>query len=203
VAQLGFLLSLAAAYTVLLLALPGLPLAWRDGAQVPSFCFFLLLFHLFLFLFVFLLLILLPFPFPSSCPVPPTSQIPCILAATLLQYTFLCAALFLLLEALIVLHKLVDAVMLPILESGLFVLAVGLLLPAAYTAITHPLLYSYILPATDTTCWLNLASPASAATLVPLPLLLIVALYVLITAIVGANGSGRRPLSSEIYSRAK
>ena len=85
----------------------------------------------------------------SAHSLPP--QVPCILAASLLQYTFLCAAAFLLLESLIVLHKLVDAVILPILESGIFVVAVGFLLPAIYTGITMPLLYSYILPESDTT----------------------------------------------------
>ena len=52
-------------------------------------------------------------------------------------------------------------------------------------------------------CWLNLSSPASAATLVPLPLLLLLSLYLLLTAIVAADDSGRRPISAEVYSRAK
>ena len=93
--------------------------------------------------------------------------------------------------------------MLPILESGLFVFFIGFLLPGLYTGLTLPLLYSYLLPKSDTTCWLNLASPASTATLVPLPLLVLLSLYVLMTAMVAADDSGRRPLSAEVYSRAK
>ena len=58
-------------------------------------------------------------------------------------------------------------------------------------------------PASCPRCWLNLSSPASAATLVPLPLLLLLSLYLLLTAIVAADDSGRRPISAEVYSRAK
>ena len=58
-------------------------------------------------------------------------------------------------------------------------------------------------PASCHRCWLNLSSPASAATLVPLPLLLLLSLYLLLTAIVAADDSGRRPISAEVYSRAK
>ena len=37
----------------------------------------------------------------------------------------------------------------------------------------------------------------------PFPLLLLITLYILLTAIVGADDSGRRPISAEVYSRAK
>ena len=100
-------------------------------------------------------------------------------------------------------HKLVDAVILPLLESPLFILAVGILLPGVYTGITLPLLYSYLLPSSEKTCWLNLASPASASMLVPFPLILLITLYVLITSIVCSDDSGRRPISAEVYTRAK
>ena len=130
-------------------------------------------------------------------------KVPCILAVTFLQYLFLAAATFLLLEALVIMHKLVDAVILPLLESPLFILAVGILLPGVYTGITLPLLYSYLLPSSEKTCWLNLASPASASMLVPFPLILLITLYVLITSIVCSDDSGRRPISAEVYTRAK
>ena len=100
-------------------------------------------------------------------------------------------------------HKLVDAVILPILESPLFILAVGTLLPGIYTGITLPILYSYLIPDSEKTCWLNLASPASAAMLVPFPLILLLTLYILITSIVCSDDSGRRPISAEVYTRAK
>ena len=60
----------------------------------------------------------------------PYLKVPCILAVTFLQYLFLAAATFLLLEALVIMHKLVDAVILPLLENPLFILAVGTVLPA-------------------------------------------------------------------------
>ena len=44
-----------------------------------------------------------------------------------------------------------DAVILPILESGLFILAVGVVVPAAYTALTLPFLYSYMIPESNLT----------------------------------------------------
>ena len=100
-------------------------------------------------------------------------------------------------------HKLVDAVILPILENPLFILAVGTVLPGIYTGITLPILYSYLIPDSEKTCWLNLASPASAAMLVPFPLILLLTLYILITSIVCSDDSGRRPISAEVYTRAK
>ena len=41
--------------------------------------------------------------------------------------------------------------MLPVLENGLFILAVGVVVPAAYTALTLPFLYSYMVPESDLT----------------------------------------------------
>ena len=72
--------------------------------------------------------------------------VPCILAVTLVQYFYLCAFAFLLLESLIIIHKLVDSVIIPLLENPLFIVSVGCLVPLLYTAVTIPFLFSYLIP---------------------------------------------------------
>ena len=77
----------------------------------------------------------------------PDHLIPCILAVAGLQFSYHCAFLFIFLESLVVLNKLVDNVLFPLLESSWFILLSGFLPPLLYTAATVPFFYQDLIPA--------------------------------------------------------
>ena len=69
----------------------------------------------------------------------------CTLVISLYIFLFLSAFTFLLLESLIILHKLVDKIMLEKLEKSVFVLVCGFLPPLLYTLLTVPFLPTSLL----------------------------------------------------------
>jgi len=133
----------------------------------------------------------------------PSQPLPCLLAIAGLQFFYLCAFTFLLLETLVILHKLVDSVLLPLLESTTFLLTIGFLLPGLYTAATLPAFQRTLLPPPGRMCWLNLSSAASLCSIVPVLVLSLATTGVLLTAIFAAQESGTRPISASVFSRAK
>ena len=68
----------------------------------------------------------------------------CTFIISLYIFLFLSTFTFLLLESLIILHKLVDKIMLDKLEKSVFVLVCGSLPPLLYTLITVPFLPSSV-----------------------------------------------------------
>ena len=73
----------------------------------------------------------------------------CSLIISLYIFLFLSTFTFLLLESLIILHKLVDKIMLDKLEKSVFVLVCGSLPPLLYTLITVPFLPSSVFASPD------------------------------------------------------
>ena len=133
----------------------------------------------------------------------PSQPLPCLLALAGLQFFYLAAFTFLLLESLVILHKLVDHVLLPLLESAAFVLLLGFLLPGLVTAATVAAFQRHLLPAPGNMCWLNLSSATSLCSVVPVAVLAAATLATLAVAVCGAQDSGTRPISAAVYSRAK
>ena len=117
-------------------------------------------------------------------------------------YFYLASFMFLLLESLIILHKLVDKIILPLLENTVFVILAGFLPPLVYTGLTLPWVYDLV-TVQDSVCAINLASPASSLSLVPASVISCLSLGILVTSIIMADDSGRRPISAEVFSRAK
>ena len=74
------------------------------------------------------------------------SLVPCLVAVAGLQFLYLAAFAFLLLEALVILHKLVDSVVIGLLEHPASVVSLGFGVPLAYTALTVPFLYEELVP---------------------------------------------------------
>ena len=73
----------------------------------------------------------------------------CSIIISLYIFTFLSTFTFLLLESLIILHKLVDKIMLERLEKSVFVLLCGSLPPLLYTLLTVPFLASSLFSTPD------------------------------------------------------
>lgn len=117
-------------------------------------------------------------------------------------YFYLASFMFLLLESLIILHKLVDKIILPLLENTVFVILAGFLPPLVYTGLTLPWVIDQV-TVQESMCAINLASPASSLSLVPASLISCISLGILVTSIIMADDSGRRPISAEVFSRAK
>ena len=117
-------------------------------------------------------------------------------------YFYLASFMFLLLESLIILHKLVDKIILPLLENTVFVILTGFLPPLVYTSLTLPWVIGQV-TVQERMCAINLASPASSLSLVPASLISCLSLGILVTSILMADDSGRRPISAEVFSRAK
>jgi len=118
-------------------------------------------------------------------------KVPCIVAVAGLQFLYLAAFTFLLLESTVILHKLVDCVVISILEHITFIVAVGFGVPAVYTAVTLPFIFS--------SCWLNLSSAASNVVVIPLGLLFLSSATILIVAILASAESGLRPISASLF----
>ena len=129
-------------------------------------------------------------------------SIACEVILALNIYFYLASFTFLLLESLIILHKLVDKIILPLLENSVFVILAGFLPPLVYTGLTLPWVYEHI-TAQSSVCSINLASPSSSLSLVPVSVISCLSLGILITSIILADDSGRRPISAEVFSRAK
>ena len=121
-------------------------------------------------------------------------------------YTFfsLSAFTFLLVESLIILHKLVDKIILERLEKSVFVVLSGYLPPLVLTLTTLPFLHPPLLatPA-QAGCSLDLSSPSSHLLTLPVLLASLSSLSVLLASVFLADDSGRRPISAEVFSRAK
>lgn len=148
--------------------------------------------------------------------------LPCLLTIALILYSHLAALLFLLLESLIILHKLVDRVIIPQLERPALIagmsrtvlclvhwttlyIGCGFLAPLAYTVLILPLLLLRpgLRSPRPALCALNISSPHLAALGLPAGLLSLASLAILATACSLADDSGRRPISAEVFSRAK
>ena len=76
----------------------------------------------------------------------PDDQLPCIIAVAGLQFLYMAAFMFLLLESLVILHKLVDFVVLNAIEHISFIVGVGFGLPLVYTIITVPFAFQDLVP---------------------------------------------------------
>ena len=74
----------------------------------------------------------------------------CVLTTAGLQFFYLSAFTFLLLESLVLLNKLVDSVNLPLLESSLFIVISGVAPPLLYTGVIITLLYEELVPMSNT-----------------------------------------------------
>ena len=127
-------------------------------------------------------------------------------SCTILTYIFtffsLSAFTFLLVESLIILHKLVDKIMLEKLEKSLVVVLSGYLPPLVLTFTTLP----WLEPALTTpgrSCTLDLSSLSSHLLALPLLTTALSSLSVLLASVFLADDSGRRPISAEVFSRAK
>ena len=129
----------------------------------------------------------------------PSQPLPCILAIAGLQFFYLAAFTFLLLESLVVLHKLVDVVMLPLLESSACILLSGFLLPGFYTGLTLAVFWDTLLPREEAMCWVNLSSPAALSSILPIIFLFLATTAILLTAICAAQVS-RAPYSPYLSS---
>jgi hypothetical protein len=66
-----------------------------------------------------------------------------------LQFSYFSAFMFLFLESLVLLNKLVDNVNIPLVESSCFILLSGFVPPLLYTGITIPILYQELMPSTN------------------------------------------------------
>ena len=123
----------------------------------------------------------------------PSQPLPCLLAIAGLQFFYLAAFTFLLLESLVVLHKLVDAVMLPLLESSACILLSGFLLPGLYTGFTLAVFWDALLPRQEAMCWVNLSSPTALSSILPIIFLFLATTVILLTAICAAQVPGHPP----------
>ena len=116
-------------------------------------------------------------------------------------YFYLASFMFLLLESLIILHKLVDKIILPLLENTVFVILAGFLPPLVYTGLTLPWVIDQV-TVQESMCAINLASPASSLRLVAAARISSTSPGILAASSLWPGGSGRRPISAEVFRRA-
>ena len=76
----------------------------------------------------------------------PDDQLPCIIAVAGLQFLYMAAFMFLLLESLVILRVLLNITILSTLEHVSFVVIVGVGLPLLFTTITFSLHYQDLVP---------------------------------------------------------
>ena len=148
----------------------------------------------------------------------------CTIIISIFLFLSLSAFTFLLVESLIILHKLVDRIMMERLERSVFVVVCGYLPALAYSLLTLPWVSQELFPSPDhqagsvdtensilpnvlstciSRCSLNLSSPSSHLLTTPVVLMTVSSLSILVASVVLADDSGRRPISAEVFSRAK
>ena len=148
----------------------------------------------------------------------------CTIIISIFLFLSLSAFTFLLVESLIILHKLVDRIMMERLERSVFVVLCGYLPALAYSLLTLPWVSQALFPSQDhqaglvdtdnpiiprvlstciSRCSLNLSSPSSHLLTTPVVLMTVSSLSILVASVVLADDSGRRPISAEVFSRAK
>ena len=148
----------------------------------------------------------------------------CTIIISIFLFLSLSAFTFLLVESLIILHKLVDRIMMERLERSVFVVLCGYLPALAYSLLTLPWVSQALFPSPDhqagsvdtdnpilphvlstciSRCSLNLSSPSSYLFTTPVVLMTVSSLSILVASVVLADDSGRRPISAEVFSRAK
>nr|XP_053639020.1 uncharacterized protein LOC128693351 [Cherax quadricarinatus] len=119
----------------------------------------------------------------------PEYQTGCIVVAVVLHFLFLCAFMFLMLEALTIAHLLVIHIRSPFQKSNWLMMAFGLVVPMVVVGISAAFLYSYYPDYSVNNCWLNPLGPAVWTEVVPIGILVIATVVFLMNTLCTAETS--------------